>query len=423
MLQFLELVHIALSVLILSISLVFIKNKKINAAILYYPIFFFFFPLHDLLNFFVGYPIFPKKLSLIQRALTDENTLYYYFTIMWLLNSLFLIFILKKRASISLSFMVDYAFMLNEIIRPFKFLLFAISFFGPISIIFTNNPEVYLYYGEIRDFIDTDFYETHSFVVLATNFSIMAIVLLRMSLGKNISSLMAILFFLVLILDVYFNNKRFVFIFFILYFIVSYYFSSIRFKFIIYILFPVICSTSMYVYYAKNIKYSEEQTTEEVYAALRHELSREDVLKFTIYKRLVLNENILEFDGEGFLSIVTAFIPRSFYYNKPYPYSQYITESILYNRVGPALYGWTITNGFYDEFIGNFSFSGILLLFIFLSLAIFFIDKEKNIQIKILMFLLLVFYTMTNVSWYIELVYLLLFMIILDRIKQVLIKV
>lgn len=422
MLYLLEYLHIFLSVALLLFSLMHIKNKKINTAILYYPIFFFFFPLHDLLNVFVGYPNFPKKLALIQRSLTDENTLYYYYTLMILLNCLFFLFFLSKRISISLDFIVDYSSALHEKINPFKIIVLLIALFGPVSVLFSNDPSIYLYYGEIRDYIDTDFYETHAFVVLATNFSILAIVLLRMSLGRNISTVTSLLFFLILILDVYFNNKRFVFIFFILYFLVSYHFSEMRFKSLFYIIIPLLLTSYMYVYYAQNIKYSEEQNNEEVYAALRHELSREDILKYTIYKRLVLKENILEYDGEGFVSIFTAFIPRNFYYEKPYPYSQYITENILYNRIGPALLGWTITNGFYDEFIGNFSYLGIALLLLFIALVILFIDREKNIQNKILMFLLFVFYTMTNVSWYIEIVYFLFFLIILDRLKQGLIK-
>lgn len=104
-----------------------------------------------------------------------------------------------------------------------------------------------------------------------------------------------------------------------------------------------------------------------IYDTLRVDFGRDDVTKYVIYKELFLNEPILEYPGESFLSLLFIFIPRAIWASKPYQHYQYLTSSIL---------NWPIDNlpagttpSWFEMCIANFHifgfFVGVLALVYF----------------------------------------------------------
>lgn len=71
--------------------------------------------------------------------------------------------------------------------------------------------------------------------------------------------------------------------------------------------------------------------------------------------------------------LMTFYIPRDMWPEKPLTYAQYFT-SAMYN-MEPAALGWGMTTTFFDESIANLSWFGLIFPFIFFSL---FINEVKK---------------------------------------------
>ncbi|WP_305461376.1 hypothetical protein [Photobacterium leiognathi] len=97
----------------------------------------------------------------------------------------------------------------------------------------------------------------------------------------------------------------------------------------------------------------------------------------------------MEYPGQSFIATLLNYFPRDFYSDKPYPYGQYLTNSILYSKVGAGLYGWTVTSSILDEFVSNFKVFGLIISFIFIYKACNIIDRVKNIKFRL--FLMFIF--------------------------------
>lgn len=83
------------------------------------------------------------------------------------------------------------------------------------------------------------------------------------------------------------------------------------------------------VVYLAIIKPLSDMSSESIYDMLRVDFGRDDVIKYTIYKLFMLKENILDYPGQSFLSLIFIFIPRSIWPSKPFQHYMYLTSSIL----------------------------------------------------------------------------------------------
>ncbi|EFF3085111.1 hypothetical protein B8Z50_004798, partial [Escherichia coli] len=374
-------------------SLKWIFKGQINAAIICYPIFFFFYPLHLIFDITLGFPEFPKKFLNLEVAMKNSYSNYIYFLILVSIITIFLISQRRPRFNISLNFKQKYntkkKFTVNILIIISILLL---SYF-----LITPTPSIYLIYGKIRsspDLITADGYSKVAFYSLA---SAVIIIICRLIDGAYCSTKKRILYLSLILIAIYLNNKRLIFVFIPIYYLVELFIYNNRkklFNFFISIILFVIA----YYLYAENMKFSDKvMDTKLLYFYLRHELSRDDILLFSIYYRIIENKEILEYPGQSFVATILNYFPRELYLDKPYPYGQYLTNSLMYGKLGHGLLGWTVTTSIYDEFISNFSYYGLFIIPIFTFIYLKKIDSIKNIKKKLffifLYFLLLIFHT------------------------------
>ncbi|WEM41558.1 hypothetical protein PTW35_13160 [Photobacterium sp. DA100] len=358
----------------------------------------------------IGYPQLKDSILALENVLQIPEAEWIYQIFIFTLNIVFMLLILGKKE--------DFIIKSIRINKVVEVMLWCVAVIGPISLLTVSEPNIYFVYGKIREFIGQSPYSEYSRVWIATTFSSMSVLALRFFYGEEIKLKASLVLFVILLLDIYLNNKRFIYGFFVIYAAISYLYGKKSFINTSKIYISIALFFIVYVFYSFNYKYQYEVTSSEVYASTRHEFGRDDVMKYVINEKLIEKKQMVEYPGQTYLSIVLAFVPRSIWVEKPYPYAQYLTGKILYGKTGPALAGWNITNSLYDEAVSNFGWAGFVLILILLPAFLKYIDSNKNIIIKISMLMMLVFYTMTNVNWFLPLVYILAFIIFLRFVLE-----
>lgn len=97
------------------------------------------------------------------------------------------------------------------------------------------------------------------------------------------------------------------------------------------------------------------------YDVMRVYFGRDDEVKMAIYSLLYPDKmKILDFWGQSYLFILTFFIPRSIWPNKPWPYATYFTSSLV-GLESTRYLGWHMTTSWFGESIANFGWFGFLI--------------------------------------------------------------
>ena len=112
------------------------------------------------------------------------------------------------------------------------------------------------------------------------------------------------------------------------------------------------------------------------YENVRIDYGRDAVIRFTIYSELH-HEYFLDYRGQSVLFNFVFFVPRSMWPNKPWPYSVYLTAAMLF-RNSPEPIGWGMTTSWLEEAIANFSWAGVLIGPLLLSLVCRLGDQTSN---------------------------------------------
>lgn len=409
MLELIIFANIFVSVFLLYYCISSLSKKRYNASILYYPVFYIFFSIHLIFDYFIGIPSLKVSLSSLEYTLHDRETNLLYNVFLLVTHFFFLICFLKRKKYFNSISIDKYT--------KFKSLLLIVAILGPLSLLTVSDVNVYLIYGDIRNFIGQDLYDEFGLVWLLSFLSSISIVFLRFLEGKNIGILKALFLILVLTIDVYINNKRFIYGFFVVYASISFFFNKHSFINIIKVIFSVILFFSLYLNYSFHYKYSYEQTIDDVYSSTRQELGRDDVLKYVIYEKVMNSRDILEYPGQSYLSVLLGFIPREYWKDKPYPYGQYLTNKVIRDNIGPMLGTWTITTSFIDEFVSNFGMWGLLLSLVFMLITFHIFDNSNDSFIKAFVLSFIVFYTLTNINWYLILIYLFFVYLVVKKIR------
>ncbi len=120
------------------------------------------------------------------------------------------------------------------------------------------------------------------------------------------------------------------------------------------------------------------------YENIRVDYGRDDVIKMAIYSELYPDRmKILEFRGQSIFFNFIFFLPRSIFPNKPWPYATYFTSALL--GIWPVQHlGWGMTTSWLDESIANFSWFGILIGPLFISLLCRLGDSQGSILLIIM---------------------------------------
>lgn len=389
---------------------------RINAASMYYPVFFLFFPFGLLLDFLFGSPSYYLIIPgyLVDRVGVETELIYSLFVFFASLISLF--YIRFGRVDNNITFDVS-----GRKLYFLKFILILFIFLGPISIFFTSQPWLYFSYAAVRDFQGTYIYEQHSVVAGLTLLSAFSIIAYRFIDAKKFG-VKAFLLLFILILDIYFNSKRLISFFVILFFVLDYIrFGQGRVYPKIFLMTAVCFVGFFYIGYEK-VDYERSQA--ESYAANRIDWGRDANMKFVINDVLVKNESIVDYPGQSFVFTFLAFLPREFFenyfgLNKPYAYSQYLTGKVVTGYQGPALLGWGLTTSIFDELISNFRWFGLLLCFLYLIFFFEIIDRAKSFSKKFFFLLIMALTTTLQPEPYIVFFYFFLYFVFVDFFRFV----
>jgi hypothetical protein len=123
----------------------------------------------------------------------------------------------------------------------------------------------------------------------------------------------------------------------------------------------LVLSSFSYLYqsYIRQIG-TDTVVSRDFYENVRIDYARDSRVKMALYAELYPTVSpILEFRGQSALFDLTAWIPRSLWSDKPYPYALYFTSSMLGSP--PTDRGWVMTTSFLDEAIANFSWFGLAI--------------------------------------------------------------
>lgn len=401
----------ALSLLPLFFSIKGIVKLKLNAAIVYYPVFFVFFPLHLIADVVFGEPYFPSNFSGMVEPYNDVYTNIIYLLFLVGVSLIVMFFQAKKPWDLT-----GLHFKSSRAVRWFLWLLAAL---GPASLLMSDNPLIYLNYGSIR-MAGEEIYSGHGVIWMATFLSAVSVLFLKV-LGEGRSWLRGGGLFLILCIDIYLNSKRMIFVFPIFYFLVDYVFFGRRKTSVILIL---LASVFFIWAYGSYQKFEYEVSAERSYFMFRVEFGRDLIMKYVIYNALLQQNDILAYVGESLLFNVYAYVPRVFMegmlgIDKGYPYAQYLSGHLLTGYQGPGLLGWSMTTSIFDELISNFRWFGFAVAWAFLIYFFRIVDREARLGLKVLYLSLMVLLTFLHTAPYLFLLYFFIFTRVFYFLKRV----
>jgi len=125
---------------------------------------------------------------------------------------------------------------------------------------------------------------------------------------------------------------------------------------------PALLLASFSILYQGVIRQMRPGTTTsaDLYESMRVDYGRDSRVKMVAYSLLHPSEmTILDFPGQTVLFDIGAWIPRSVWPEKPYPYAVYFTSAMLGQPVQDM--GWGMTTSLFDEVISNAGWPGLLL--------------------------------------------------------------
>lgn len=132
-------------------------------------------------------------------------------------------------------------------------------------------------------------------------------------------------------------------------------------------------------YYLINIREIGDAFSK-LYASLRIDFGRDDVVKFTILKEYIEGEHILDYPCQTVISTFFMVVPRAWFPAKAYPHYAYLTA---------AIYGKTIENipagmtpSILEMMIANFRWFGIPLCIIFYVSIVHGLIMQKHMLIS-----------------------------------------
>lgn len=411
-----DLIIILLSIPPLLISIFYLTKGFLNTAVVIYPVFFVFYISPSFLNILYGIPNYSPKFENFRVASNDYLTDVIYSTFVC---ALLVFFTWKLLASRKRKLIKGITYGKSTINK----LLFLFSMSGIILVFFAPNPEVYFVYGEIRGMYGSEDYIYYAYVSFACVISAFCVLILRFNCGNKINVVKGMILVTILILDAFFNGKRLLMFFIPVYFMIGYLYSNNKGLDAIKVLLSFLVFISLYNFYTDEIKFKNLNTKsdEEIYEGLRIDFGRDDVLKYAIYKNIVVGESIVDYPGQTILGTLVAYIPRSYFPNeemKPYPYAQYLTNSLVYNQSGAGLKGWTVTTSFIDEFISNFWVLGFFVVILFYNKCFNYVDELESQNYRFYFYIVLAFLHVIHPHGFMPLVYVGLFIIIKNILKS-----
>lgn len=371
----------------------FIKNQ-ISSYHFVIPVFIIFYSLPVFIDYLSGIKFTGPAYSFtIFSSLEDQSTTVIYNIYISLVLWIFYYFSKSKKI---LMYKIDQNQILNlfGLLYKWKWILYLILSLPIILVLFSND---YGFYSVYADRVRQEANLTQTYAAKIAALSIPLIVVLinekiyRFKRNPNVSYLIGILFlFLLLTADFYIHGKRSIVASFVFLLIVSLTLTKVVSKKTIFIMGTGVVTLFVLFlkFYGKNIE--KAQGIFEVYQGLRIDFSRDYTLKFVIFHELINGNYVLPYKGASYLFLLTFYIPRSLWSDKPAPYAVYFTNSALGNFGESYFYGWGLTTSFVSEAVSNLGVLGLVVFPLFYIYSINKIELIKKPILKILGYLIMV---------------------------------
>ncbi|MCL1675667.1 hypothetical protein [Elizabethkingia meningoseptica] len=313
-----------------------------------YLVFFIFYILPLLLDLIVGPPTL-KWAPLYDRSFNDVTT-----NIIYCCFIIFIIYCFTKTKEVFFKDTYAKQAKINFLKELVVILVCLLPFY---LVFFYDFPFMYLIY---KDHVDLMLGKSiiPSLIYLTSTISVLLIFINAVSLNYNIKYFIFSL--PIIFIDIWLNGKRNIVALVVVFFILLLFKNkSVKKMFKIFIvLFLGISLYFLNSFYQSSIRTDKP---EDAYSSLRVDFGRDAAVKAGIYK-LINKETerpTLEYPGQSFIFYVTIFIPRDQWKDKPLPYAQYFTSSVLDTEA--KMWGWGLTTSFFEEVIANFGFLGFFI--------------------------------------------------------------
>ncbi|MGO2733280.1 hypothetical protein [Psychrobacter sp.] len=366
-----------------------------NATNAYYfviPIFIIFYVLPDFIDLLIGQKFLgPSSSPNMYIALSDNKTNIIY-NIYVSIVIIFFTFLARKKTRFNIQELVKSSEKILLLYKKNKYLFWLILLLPSLLII--ASGEINHYY----DYLNRDrseappIHEIVTKVILIANL-LAAIILARSFLlirkYQSYSYLVPVIFaILLVIINCYIHGKRSIVpIYLISQFGLLYITNALsRKKLSIMFIIMILIMFSFLSFYGKNLSDSFITSIQ----SLRIDFSRDYSLKFVIYNDLLNDNKILPFSGASYLFLLTFFIPRSVYLEKPYPYAVYFTNSSFGNFGGDYLYGWGLTTSFVSESVSNIGWFGLIFFPLFYFVLSSYLDKINSTTTHLIAYIVMI---------------------------------
>jgi oligosaccharide repeat unit polymerase len=271
-------------------------------------------------------------------------------------------------------------------VRRLRPILFAVLLCPIGVVIFAPNPLLYLNYA----FIVTDQFNSatsafHSLIMSAAFFSTLAGAGIIAGAKRVWAAFIVVLPFLGI--SAWLNGKRTIVAVTVAMILAALWLTGRLFRRTLVIAFVVaalVVSAFSYFYqsYTRRIGVANALSTD-LYENARIDYTRDSRVKMALFAELYPSASpILEFRGESALFNLTAWIPRSLWSDKPYPYAVYFTSAMFGSS--PVDRGWGMTTSVLDEAIANFGWFGLALGPILVGLLCRIGDSTNDLFIALL---------------------------------------
>ena len=306
--------------------------------------------------------------------------------------------------------------------RTFSKLICLTMLIIPIVLaLLSPNPAIYLTYGaSILGFPSLESESYHMLITASTFFSVICFSYMLIGSKKGVCFFF-IRFSPFLLATIWLNGKRNI----ILWTLVLILYALWKRKsltagklFITVILFLSI-GLGLSVVYQQTLRYDNLKVDnwEEIYTNMRVDYGRDDVTKMAIYAEIEPNHNkILEFRGQSMLHNLLFFIPREVWPDKPWPYAVYATSALL--KIPIQYIGWGMTTSILDEAIANFSWLGMLIGPLIVSIICRIGDREQGKTIQLLTILVAILMIVLQLSAFTPIFLIWAFLIVYNHIKR-----
>tara|TARA_B100001245_G_scaffold235839_1_gene224677 strand:+ start:168 stop:1454 length:1287 start_codon:yes stop_codon:yes gene_type:complete len=281
-----------------------------------------------------------------------------------------------------------------DFIRRWRLFVWAFVLAPGVLVIMSGDIGFYNEYAD-RDRSSASFLQ-----LLAAKVAVISMPLIALFVSENLYRfkrrgsffyLLVVVFLMVFAsLNCYIHGKRSVVAIFVFCLLLSFFVTKVisRKALASVIIISILCFGFFLFSYGKNIETGSGFV--QAVQGLRIDFSRDYGLKFTMYHELLNENHVLPYRGASYFFLVTSFIPRSVWIDKPYPYAVYFTNSFFGNFGGDYLYGWGLTTSFVAEAVSNLGWLGLVFFPIFYIFCLKRIDKQKNMSARILGYMIMV---------------------------------